>query len=487
MKPDDRRMNRGAPRPRAGTLGTLIARPLVAGLLMAGLLIHPVAQAAGRSAPRSPRDIKEILAAGPHQGECERCHSEHGDGPIAYPEALTGPNDNTLCAGCHTQDWAGGSYPGTSKYTESSHGQDPLAVWPGPTPPPRVEAQAAGKCVNCHDPHGWADAAGEIPHILIAREEDLCLGCHDGSPARANIKLDAIKAFRHPMTDYSDRHSGPLESTPSDFAVTPINRRHAECEDCHNAHLAQADRAAPGAPDLSATNRGVSRLLVQNGPAGTPPSFTFLPGSDTLTTPLAEYQLCFKCHSSWTTQPSGQTDLARVLNPANASYHPVEAAGRDLNIRPGAFEMGWSANSMTACGDCHGSDSGQARGPHGSSYRYLLNRPYTASPASRTMDSNEICFACHAYDVYANPNSAELVRTASRFNKPGAEKGHAEHVGEEGVTCYSCHTTHGSADRPHLLVLGRLPGIVSFSQTANGGSCQASCHGSENYQVNYAR
>jgi predicted CXXCH cytochrome family protein len=346
---------------------------------------------------------------------------------------------------------------------------------------------AAGKCVNCHDPHGWRDAGGEIPHLLFAREEALCLGCHDGSPARTNIRLDAQKAFRHPMTDYTDRHTGPLEATPFDFATTPINRRHAECEDCHNPHLAQADRPAPPAPELSATNRGVSRLLVQNGPAGAQPSFTFIPGSDTLTTPTAEYQLCFNSHSSWTTQPSGQTDLARVLNPANASYHPVQAGGRDLNIRPDAFEMGWSATSMTACGDCHGSDSGLARGPHGSSYRYILSRPYTASPARRVMSQNEICFACHAWDVYANPNSPETVRAASRFNKPRADKGHAEHVGEEDVSCYSCHTTHGSADQPHLLVLGRVPGIVSFAQTASGGSCRASCHGSENYQVNYAR
>ena len=103
------------------------------------------------------------------------------------------------------------------------------------------------------------------------------------------------------------------------------------------------------------------------------------------------------------------------------------------------------------------------------------------------MSSNEICFACHAYAVYGDPNSSEGVRAASRFNKPNAEMGHAEHVGEENVSCYSCHTTHGSADQPHLLVLGRVPGIASFTQTATGGSCQASCHGSGNYQGKYRR
>jgi hypothetical protein len=231
---------------------------------------------------------------------------------------------------------------------------------------------------------------------------------------------------------------------------------------------------------------GVSRVSVLNGAAGTPPSFTFLAGADTLTGPVTEYQLCFKCHSSWTTQPTGQTDLALALNPANPSYHPVEAAGVDAGIWPTSFTPGWTASSLTACGDCHGSDQG-TRAPHGSIYRYILRAPYTAATTPRTMTSNELCFQCHAYDVYGNPGSPVTLRQASRFNQPGAAMGHAEHVGSQQVSCYACHVTHGSGSRTHLMVTGRAPGITIWTETPTGGSCTPTCHGNMGYTVNYAR
>lgn len=457
-------------------MGTLV----LALLCLSAKPLHPYRTAAG---------ITGLLAQGAHAGDCEQCHTMHGDGPVVYGRALRGPNENTLCDGCHTTPWEGGSYPGTTLYLGSSHAAGNGTVWPGPTPPPRTEAGAAGKCVNCHDPHGWADRAGTIPALAVAREEALCLACHDGAPASTNIGSDLNKPYRHPVTTYSGRHKGPLESRPEDFAVTPLDNRHAECADCHNPHAAAADRGAPPPlPRLSRRNFGVSRVLVQNGGPGTRPTYSFVAGSDTLTGPIAEYQLCFKCHSSWTTQPTGQSDLALELNPANASYHPVEAAGRDVSIAAGAFAAGWSASSLTQCGDCHGSDFiGAPRGPHGSSYRHLLSRPYEASPQQRSMTSDELCFACHAYDVYANPGAPDAVRANSRFNKPGADKGHAEHVGEENVSCYSCHETHGAPFQGHLIATGRRPGITAFVETPTGGTCQPSCHGQESYTVGYAR
>ncbi len=458
----------------------------LAGLLLAGLLscgaapLHPY---------RTPAGITQILSQGPHQGECEQCHTMHGQADIAYENALIGPDDNTLCDRCHTTPWAGGSYAGPWPYAGSSHGSSTSMVWPGPNPPPRTEAGAADKCVNCHDPHGWADESGVvIPFLAIAREEALCLACHSGAPASTNIGADVSKPYTHPMTLYTGRHKGPTESQPTDFAAAPVNNRHAECTDCHNPHVSYPDRnGLPPAPTLSRTNLGVSRVIVQNGGPGLPPAFTFVAGSDTLSTPVAEYQLCFKCHSSWTTQPTGQTDLALELNPANASYHPVEDVGRNTNIQPGAFVPGWTAGSMIRCGDCHGSDfTGSPAGPHGSTYRYILKQRYEASPAPRTMGSDEICFACHSFDVYANPASPDMVRGYSRFNTPGTTAGHAEHVGTDQVPCYACHVTHGAPTQKHLLVTGRSPGLIAFTETATGGTCQSTCHGPQSYTANYA-
>jgi predicted CXXCH cytochrome family protein len=459
------------------------------GLVTVSLLAaSPGPSAAPLRLHRTATEITDILARGPHAGDCERCHVAHSAETIPQPNALIGPDDNALCDGCHTQAWSGGSYPNPLVYSASAHGSSPSMIWPGPDPPPRTELGAAAKCVNCHDPHGAKDQGGDIPALSIAREEALCLACHDGNPALTNVHMELSKPFRHPVTDVSGRHTGASEALSSDFAAAPINRRHAECEDCHNPHVAHGDRSGPPlAPALSNRNLGVSRVRPQNGAAGVPPAFEFLAGSDTLTAPLAEYQLCFKCHSSWTAQPSGQTDLALELNPANPSYHPVEEAGRDPFLAPQSFVPGWSASSLTRCGDCHGSDDGQVAGPHGSAYRFILRRPYTASPQTSMMAPDEICFSCHAYDVYANPMAPASTAAASRFSKPGAVEGHAEHVGTRGVPCYGCHVTHGSATEKHLLVTGRVPGITAYTETPTGGTCAATCHDAKDYTVSYAR
>lgn len=436
---------------------------------------------------RSPESILDVTSLGPHDGDCSRCHSQHGSYDIAYPHALQGPDDNTLCASCHTLAWQGGSYPGTSLYVGSSHGSEVATVWPGPVPPARTETGAANKCVNCHDPHGWQDATGLIPFLAYAREENLCLACHDGAPAATNIRVAQLRPYRHPTQDFTGRHTGPLEQVPADFGATPVNQRHAECQDCHNPHVARRDRVAPFADQASLTLLGVSRVAVSNGVAGAAPSYTFIPASDTLSSPGGDWQLCFKCHSSWTTQPSGQTDLARATNPNNPSYHPVQAIGRDQAIRLDSFVTGWNVLSRTPCGACHGSDDPLTTGPHGSSYRWILKQPYDPSPNPRSMTSDEQCFSCHRYDVYADAGASDAVRGASRFNKPGVDKGHAEHVGEERVPCGACHVTHGSTTLPHLLVTGRSPGLVNITLTPTGGTCAPTCHGSESYTVNYAR
>ena len=465
----------------------------VAGIVTTACLEHtPRAAAQTRVSPprvsRTADAIRETLDQGPHAGECERCHTMHAGEDVPQPFALVGPDDNSLCVECHTEPWKGGSFPDTWTYARSAHGQDPNVIWPGPDPAARTEPGAAGKCVNCHEPHGWSDALGLIPGLLNAREEALCLRCHNGAPAVTNVGVDFTKPYTHPLSTATGRHTGPLESAPTDFGAAPLNRRHAECADCHNPHFAIGDEGSgPVASELSRRNLGVSRVRVVQGSAGSIPAYFFTAGSDTLTPPLAEHQLCYKCHSSWTNLPPGQTDLARVLNPANPSYHPVEAQGRDQTIQMSAFTPGWSASSITRCGHCHGSDFGTTGGPHGSNYRYILRRPYTASPASRMMGVDEICFECHAWEVYADPSSPEVVRSASRFNGPQVGAGHAEHVGERDVPCFACHATHGSTTLPHLIATGRSPGILSYTESATGGTCTPTCHGPETYSVNYGR
>jgi hypothetical protein len=318
-------------------------------------------------------------------------------------------------------------------------------------------------------------ATAAVAPALVEEQEGFCYNCHDGSPAGTNIQAEfqkgtntATQIFHHPVA-YADQSGGRI----------------VECESCHASHMARSDAATPTAPAASTRLLGVSRVSVTNGAAGSAPTYTFRPATDG--TPLLEYELCFKCHSSYASQPAGQTNLAVVLNPNNPSYHPVEAAGRNPNIAAGAFVNGWTPTSTVYCTDCHTSDNTAVRGPHGSVNRYILKRPYTASSASRTMATGENCFDCHNYDTYANRQGGNTVLAYSRFNPPGISQGHAYHVDNRSRPCYACHTTHGSTTHPSLIVTGRNPGLNSYTQTATGGTCSPTCHGQASYTINYAR
>ena len=424
------------------------------------------------------------------RGECAQCHTSHS----GQPYALFAPHANGLCytSSCHSLSSTLAIYQGPSPYDASSHATG--TPWPGfdgsvDTSAPLVRPSGdSGKCTNCHDPHGYnRDGTGLIPSLLFSREEKLCVVCHDGSPG-PDVKSQFNKTYKHPIAT-SGIHSAAEGGNSAAYGATPSNNRHAECADCHNPHVAKREGSprtnAP--PDAPYTLRGVSRVSVINGAAGSAPAYTYRGHSDTA--PTAEYEICFKCHSSWTTRPAGQSDLALFFNTNNPSFHPVEAQGKNTNINANAFVNNWNAAKLMYCSDCHGNDdlSPVVRGPHGSLYRYILQQSYTASSSQRTMSSSEICFVCHRYDIYANDSATTTVKGYSRFNPPNSSRGHTFHVGNRRYPCYACHNSHGSTTKPHLIVTGRSPGLNNYTQSSSGGTCSPTCHGSQTYQINYAR
>lgn len=456
---------------------------LIVNLVFAGLLWSQRAIAdptAHNNAVTGPSRSKGIP-----RGSCGQCHIDKST-PISYPSSLWRENDNELCYTCHQTINASGVYPGSEVYENSDHRTDPRFVWPGPVPPQRRELRAAGKCLNCHTPHGRKDQGGLIPSLLIAREENLCLTCHDGYPSVRDIARDVRKPYSHPVSRYAGKHSADEGGDPARYSYLG-GYRHSECSDCHNSHAVVGDPLPPAAPAASNRNARVSRIRVFNGGPGTIPMYEYRSAFD-ISSPVLEYEICFKCHSSWTQQRPGVQDMARLFNTNNASFHPVEGQGKNPGINPNAFIGGKSAFSTIYCSDCHGSDDSSLRGPHGSQFPNLLRKRYEAHSTSSMTTGDELCFICHNFDTYANP--AGLFQQASRFNPPLSPNGHAFHVGQKNVPCYACHDSHGSPGFPALIVTGRNPGIISFSFAATRGQCSATCHSppaARSYQINYPR
>ena len=338
---------------------------------------------------------------GPHRradrprGSCGQCHDTHG--------GLFAPNDNNLCFTCHSEP----------SWSLSAHANAP---------------SEGNKCVDCHEPHGNKDGNGLIPSMLRQREAELCVQCHDGSHG-ADIKSQLNKPYVH--------------------------GRKVACSDCHNVHQAFKDPALPFPPQASSRLAGVSRVEVVNGSAGVVPAYRLHGPNDGGT--VNEFEICFKCHSSYVHLGPGRNDLALLTNPANASFHPIQSEGKNRDIDPSAFTGGMNANSIIRCTDCHRSDDDITAGMHGSSYPYLLKKP-----------ADELCFDCHTREVYTKQS------TATRFNE------HALHA-VQNVACLACHETHGSVRKPALIA------INNYIQSTNGGTCSPACHAFKTYTINYRR
>jgi len=392
------------------------------------------------------------------RGSCVQCHEEHASHAAAARDdrGLFTSNDNELCFACHPAATESGIFPGAVEWQQSAHA---------------LSTSAANRCDGCHDAHGVRDAAGVIPAMLREREPELCLRCHDGSRGAADIRSEMRKPYAHAREARGahDPHEGNDRALP----------RHAACSDCHNPHRAMTQVIPPQAPEASSRLAGVSRVESAAIAAGVTPLFTWRAGGDA--TAPNEYEICFKCHSSWTRQPPGQDDIALQTSTASRSFHPIQAGGRNRHIDRAAFTGDWDADSRVSCTDCHSSDDDRVRGPHGSSYPHLLRKPLPSDgePASR----GDLCFECHAYDVYADPAATESIQRASRFSVSG----HTFHAGTQQIACASCHEVHGSAREEALISTRRMPGIRAYTQTQAGGTCTSTCHSTKSYSASYAR
>jgi hypothetical protein len=244
---------------------------------------------------------------------------------------------------------------------------------------------------------------------------------------------------------------------------------------------------------------------------GTPPNTNGFTTTTLYTDQAMEFQ-------APTTQQNGTA--------TNRSWHPViDKTGRTALIRGGGttamdstnFLAPWSNGIGTQtmyCSDCHGSDTGAGNntvvpvggvdgkpwGPHGSTNNFILKGPWdTNNGGVRT--SNDICFKCHDWGQYADPNATTIKRSGfscddgncttggangngCRFPARYAPNLHLAHAKQfNGMRCTWCHAAvpHGWKNKALLVDITN----DTLAETGNNCNGAENCYANVYYQGAY--
>ncbi len=305
-------------------------------------------------------------------------------------------------------------------------------------------------CQSCHKGHGKF----RLPDLPTSGEI-LCFRCHgdghfsesarksgDLSPSAnpTNIQNVFEKAYRHPIEQATIKYA--RKTVPENDPSAP---RPVWCKDCHNPHFMTKDDYTSAVKGVTVTGSTVDRI-----------------GSG--------YELCFKCHSFSANLPGDQTNKAELFDPANPSYHPVVAAGKNtqaLSLLPRLNEK-----SRIRCTDCHGNDDPLGpRGPHGSIYRHILSKNFSPVAGPEDIHQYELCYSCHNRNSILGNHSFPY---------------HELHIVAAMASCRICHNPHGSVKYTHLIDFENLSirpsnnGKLDFWDLGDrSGKCFLNCHGKD--------
>jgi predicted CXXCH cytochrome family protein len=310
-------------------------------------------------------------------------------------------------------------------------------------------------CASCHRTHA---AAGASLGTSTLPQSQLCFTCHNGLGAalvagfagsKPNVPATA-EYYQHPSADAGIGH------TNANFEeFKGVSNRHAECTDCHNPHAPTntaklSSIASTGLPwQVSGALSGASGVRVTNSAGSGAPMYGWLntrpsmeEGSPAYPAPVGalayEYELCFKCHAGYTTLPTRTVPSQQAfdkaielnpLNPANVSFHPIEATGRNATVRMGLSlsqsstlyptlnlrKWTLSVGSTIRCAQCHGAPGQTPTGPnaspgirldtHASTNRGILRATYVDRTVNKDVEAFvvtdfSLCFMCHTPDPF---------------------------------------------------------------------------------------
>lgn len=422
---------------------------------------HPVSVDYPGTSPRLVQPAPSSLLLEEGKVQCRTCHDPHDD---TYGRFLVISNDQSaLCLTCHLPEsgWASSDHA-LSTATWNSSGTDP---WP------KSEALSVQEnaCGNCHYPHStgsgsWLQVRGG--------EEAVCLVCHSGNVAGADVASDIAKTYNHPVGSYSGLHD-PGESALLD----PVNGtvRHVECTDCHDAHTVNSGSPLAGIEGVDVT--GSWPVTVSR-----------------------ESELCYRCHGDSSDRPAPsvprvvvQSNIRLKFQTGNISFHPVEGPRNNPDV-PSLLSP-WTGSSTMTCGDCHASDTAASaggsgpEGPHGSIYPHILKKSYLMGEnGGYTRADYELCWQCH------DPAVIEGDLSMGKHNR---------HIGKVG--CSVCHDPHGihpgdpNADANYNRQLVNFDTTIIFPESAAipywvdldttpgvfRGSCYMNCHSNRHRPKSY--
>ena len=416
--------------------------------------------------------------------ECGNCHSLHRPGELKNNYLIDPTNvrsawdgsKNDFCLACHKASGWPQAIDTASRFLPASvifREMIGAPFFPGwdKTGWEDTGHSRVASCLKCHKPHespnqrllAYRSRGGKYIYFnKLTATEELCYECHrpDGPKGAVDIMTSSRLLSNHKINEF-----GSHSDTETAQDLGELNR-HIDCNDCHNVHKDSGQKREAFTNLVSGSIKGVGGVEILNTGPGAIPSYIEV-------NPAArEYQICLKCHSSYIQPYSvGTVDLAIDFNPANPSYHPVMARGRNRGLKSSSFVNGWNQKATMYCSDCHSGATGSdnTSGPHGSKYRPLLVAPY-GQQAQEPERQNELCYQCHNQKVY------EQGKGGSRFGRRG---GHSDHVQEEQLGCADCHITHGSSFTEHLIKITNpleTSGTIIFSHDKSGGSCVSTCH-----------
>jgi predicted CXXCH cytochrome family protein len=468
---------------------------------------HPVSFAYSDSLPNAELASlppPDLVFGGSDEVHCMTCHDPHND---ARGRFLVKDNRySALCTTCHQMTGWPGSAHATSTASVAGILPRPPKVWPTYT-----QMNEWG-CEVCHTPH-FAPTAEQLLNFTSAPPAPYSCtsaGCHSSEPPPAHsvsspaalisprlpgrvagVATDIATQTRKPSAHRDDSGTAASAVRPSAGpARTGVGS--VACADCHNAHVGTTQRA--DAPYASGLLRGVGGVDRNGVPLR---SVTY------------EYELCFGCHGDFTPDidviprvlPTTNTRLAFATD--NASYHPVIAMGRNLDIPsiPSSLRPALTAAEVIYCTACHADDEGGSRGPHGSAYPPILRERYeTADGNPESYEAYALCYRCHERtSILAD---ASFRARQQRTTPSGG--GHSGHLAA-GAPCSVCHDPHGvyepgaaagsgsTGSHTHLINFDTRfvqprpgsPHPVFTDDGAFAGRCSLMCHGVDHVNLSY--